>query len=78
MLFHLIFDQHYWLCAIPGIKAAMARTYGVTAGGTAIGIDLNIICFTEKAAKVATLTGFSFFTASNKCEALDTHDILMA
>lgn len=52
--------------AMPRIKAAMARTYELTAGGTVIGTGLNIICFTEKSAKVASLTGLSFVNMSNK------------
>jgi fumarate hydratase class II len=51
---------------MPRIKAAMARTYELTAGGTVIGTGLNIICFTEKSAKVASLTGLSFVNMSNK------------
>ncbi|KAM9315851.1 fumarate hydratase, mitochondrial [Gastrophryne carolinensis] len=61
------------------IENALPRVYELAAGGTAVGTGLNTrIGFAEKvAAKVAEITGLPFITASNKFEALASHDALV-
>ncbi|MCK5214217.1 MAG: class II fumarate hydratase [Candidatus Omnitrophica bacterium] len=61
------------------IHSCLPRLYELALGGTAVGTGLN--ChpdFPEKAAqKIAESTGYDFFTAPNKFEALAAHDAIV-
>ncbi|NOY88470.1 MAG: class II fumarate hydratase [FCB group bacterium] len=61
------------------INDCLKRLYPLALGGTAVGTGLNTHPkFAEKAAaKIAELTGKPFVTASNKYEALATHDAIV-
>jgi fumarate hydratase, class II len=64
---------------IARIHSCLPRLYPLAQGGTAVGTGLN--CrpgFAEAfAAEVARLTGFPFFTAPNKFEAMAAHDAIV-
>lgn len=62
------------------VKAALPDLYALAQGGTAVGTGLNSPkgfgpLFAEKIAKI---TGFPFVSATNKFEALASHDALVA
>lgn len=61
------------------IKGALPRLLQLAQGGTAVGTGLNTpVGFDTKiAAEIAQLTGEAFVPASNKFEALATHDALV-
>jgi fumarate hydratase class II len=61
------------------IEASMPLLYELALGGTAVGTGLNTHPqFAEKGAKkIAELTGLPFTSASNKFEALASHDALV-
>lgn len=65
--------------SIARAKDVLPRLYPLAQGGTAVGTGLNAKKgFAEAfAAQVATTTGKSFVTASNKFEALATHDAMV-
>ncbi|XP_076314160.1 fumarate hydratase, mitochondrial-like isoform X1 [Tachypleus tridentatus] len=64
---------------IERVKATLPRLHCLAAGGTAVGTGLNTrIGFAEKvASKIAEITSLPFVTASNKFEALASHDTMV-
>lgn len=70
---------HQLAYGIERIEAATARVHDLAIGGTAVGTGLNTHPeFADRvAAKIAELTGLPFRSASNKFEALATHDALV-
>lgn len=66
--------------SIKSIEHGMARLYELALGGTAVGTGLNTPeGFDIKVADlIAKLTGYPFVSASNKFEAMATHDALVA
>lgn len=64
---------------IERVKACLPRLYALAQGGTAVGTGLNTHAdFPEKMAeRLNILTGFPFYTAPNKFEALASHDALV-
>ena len=64
---------------IERVKATLPRVWPLAQGGTAVGTGLNAKKgFAEAfAAEVATITGLPFVTASNKFEALASHDAMV-
>jgi fumarate hydratase, class II len=64
---------------IARIEQTLPRLYELAQGGTAVGTGLNTFeGFAERFAEaVARITGLPFVTASNKFEALATHDALV-
>ncbi|RYE06452.1 MAG: class II fumarate hydratase [Rickettsiaceae bacterium] len=67
------------LYSLDRVDANISQIYSLAQGGTAVGTGLN--CFadfdTKFAAKVATYTGLPFITATNKFEAIASHDGLV-
>ncbi|AIL12727.1 fumarate hydratase [Candidatus Paracaedimonas acanthamoebae] len=65
--------------SIERIKRALPSLYELAQGGTAVGTGLNCPpTFPQKfAEEVAALTGLPFITATNKFEALASHDALV-
>jgi fumarate hydratase class II len=64
---------------IERVVAALPRLYPLAQGGTAVGTGLNApVGFAERFAdEVAKITGYPFVTASNKFEALASHDAMV-
>ncbi|MBI1208656.1 MAG: class II fumarate hydratase [Azospirillum sp.] len=65
--------------AIARVETTLPRLYPLAQGGTAVGTGLNTkLGFAEEFARqVAEITGLPFVTASNKFEALASHDALV-